>query len=100
MRPWLGSLERDKQMKKLVFASLLGAAALFSTGCANACEKAQSRLEDRLKECGLTVEEGEGDVDMECTESDARTNEALADCAEKASCDDVKTGGWLFTCSS
>jgi hypothetical protein len=86
-------------MKKLVFAGLLGAAALFSTGCANACEKAQSRLEDRLTACGLNVEEGEGDVDMECTEDDAKTAEDLADCAERADCESVKTGGWLFTCS-
>lgn len=87
-------------MKKLVFAGLLGAAALFSTSCANACEKAQSRLEDRLKECGLNVEGEEGDAGMKCSEADANTAEALADCAERASCDTVKTGGWLFTCGS
>jgi hypothetical protein len=86
-------------MKKLVFAGLLGAAALFSTGCANACEEAANRLEDRLRECGLNVEEGEGDSDMECTESDAKTAEDLADCAERADCESVKTGAWLFTCS-
>ncbi|HVG57836.1 MAG TPA: hypothetical protein VNA24_04730 [Hyalangium sp.] len=87
-------------MKKLVFAGLLSAAALFSTGCANACEKAQSRLEDRLKECGLNVAEEEGDAEVECTETEAANQEAFADCAERASCDTVKTGGWLFTCGS
>jgi hypothetical protein len=85
-------------MKKLVFAGLLGAAALFSTGCANACEKAQSRIEDRLKECGLDVAEEDGDAEMTCTDSEAATQEALADCAERAACDTVRTGGWLFTC--
>jgi hypothetical protein len=87
-------------MKKLMFAGLLGAAALLSTGCANACEKAASRIEDRLKECGLNVEEGEGDADMECTEANADTQEKLADCVEKADCDSVKTGGWVFTCGA
>lgn len=86
-------------MKKLVFAGLLGAAALFSTGCANACEKAASRIEDRLKECGLNVEEGEGEA-QECTDTEADTQEKLADCAEKADCESVRTGGWLFTCGS
>jgi muramoyltetrapeptide carboxypeptidase LdcA involved in peptidoglycan recycling len=88
-------------MKKLVFAGLLGAAALFSTGCgANACEKAAQRIEDRLRACGLNVEEGEGDGGMECTEANAATQERLADCAEKASCDSVKTGAWLSTCGT
>jgi hypothetical protein len=45
------------------------------------------------------VEEGDGDVGMECTNSDAKTAEDLADCAERADCESVKTGGWLFTCS-
>jgi hypothetical protein len=87
-------------MKKLVFAGLLGAAALFSTGCANACEKAQGRIEDRLKECGLEVAEEDGDADMTCTDTDAASQEMLADCVERADCDTVKTGGWLFTCGS
>lgn len=93
-------------MKKLVFAGLLGAAALLSTGCANACEKAQSRCEkalsridDRLRECGLNVADDDCDVEMTCTDDQAAKQEALADCAERASCDTVKTGGWLFTCS-
>jgi hypothetical protein len=87
-------------MKKLVFAGLLGAAALFSTGCANACEKAQSRIEDRLKECGLEVAEEDGDVEMTCTDTEASNQETLADCVERATCDTVRTGGWLFTCGS
>lgn len=87
-------------MKKLLFAGLLGAAALFSTGCANACEKAQSRIEDRLKECGVNVAEEDGDTETTCTDTAAADQELLADCVERASCDTVKTGGWLFTCGS
>lgn len=86
-------------MKKFVFAGLLGAAALTSTGCANACEKAQSRIEDRLKTCGLEVAEEEGDVEMTCSDAEAATQEKLADCVERADCETVKTGGWLYTCS-
>ncbi len=90
-------------MKNLLFAGLLGAAALFSTGCSDACEKAANRLVDRQEECGVTVpdtDDGDGDGDAECTDAAADTLEKLADCAEKATCEKVKDNSYLLSCGS
>lgn len=86
-------------MKTIVLVGLLGTAALLTSGCADACERAANRLEDRLRECGLKVEEGQSDDNRECTESAATTAEKLAECAERATCDSVKTGAWITTCN-
>ena len=86
-------------MKKFVFAGLLTAAAIFSTGCSDACESAANRFTDRQKECGVTVQEGNGDgEEVECTDTLATTSEKLADCIEKADCTKVKDNTWITTC--
>jgi hypothetical protein len=86
-------------MKKLVFAGLLGAAAIFSTACSDACESAANRISDRQKECGATVQEGDSNGDdVECTNSLATDFEKLADCIEKANCTQVKDNTWGATC--
>jgi hypothetical protein len=86
-------------MKKLLFAGLLGSAALFATGCSDACEKAANTIEDKFEECDIeTTGDGDGDSDAECTDEAAEAAEALADCIEKATCDDVKSGAYLTKC--
>ena len=89
-------------MKKLLFAGLLGSAALFSTGCADACEKAANRLADRQEECGVTLpdDDGDSDGDGECTDAGANALEKLADCAEAATCEKVKDNSYLISCGS
>lgn len=87
-------------MKKFMFAGLLAAAAVLSTGCSDACESAASRYTDRLKECGVTVEEGDDEEgeEVECTDAAADAAEKLADCAEKATCEKVKDGTYITSC--
>jgi hypothetical protein len=86
-------------MKKLLFAGLLGSAALFSTGCADACENATDRLRDRQEECGMTVPDTDDDSTSECTDAGADALEKLADCAEAATCEKVKDSSYLLTCT-
>lgn len=87
-------------MKKLLFAGLLGTAALFATGCSDACEKAANTVEDKFEECDIETTGGDGDEDedFECTDAAAEAAEKLADCIEKASCDDVKSGAYITKC--
>lgn len=87
-------------MKKIVFAGLLSVAAILGTGCADACEKAANRIEDKQKECGLTPASSDGDgTEAECTDAASTASEKLADCIEKAACDKVKDGTWITTCT-
>ena len=86
-------------MKKLLFAGLLGTAALFATGCSDACEKAANTIEDKFEECDIeTTGGGEEGEDVECTDELADAAEKLADCIEKATCDDVKSGAYITKC--
>ncbi len=87
-------------MKKLLFAGLLGTAAFFATGCSNACEKAASTIEDKFEECDIeTTGGGDGDgEEAECTDAAAEASEKLADCIEKATCEDVKSGAYITKC--
>jgi hypothetical protein len=89
-------------MKKLVFAGLLGVAAVFATGCADKCEKAANTIEDKQKECGLTIPDS-GDSDgeeAECTDAAADAAQKLADCIDKAACEKVKDGTWITSCGT
>jgi len=86
-------------MKKLLFAGLLGSAALFSTGCANACDKATSTIESKYTECDIEFASG-GDDEPECTEARANQEEKKAECIEKGTCAQLRDANYVLSCST
>jgi hypothetical protein len=83
-----------------MLAVLLGAAALLATGCGNTCKDAATRVDEKYEECGVTLpdaKDGE-EEEPECNDADADSAERSADCIEKATCDEVRSGDWIFNC--
>ncbi len=87
-------------MKKLLFAGLLGAAAVLGTGCADACEKASDKVESKFKDCDVEYTKNEDGEDVECTEELGNASEKLADCIDKLDCAKVKDGTGLLSCAT
>jgi hypothetical protein len=87
-------------MKKLVLAGLLGVATLLATGCGDKCKKAADRIDARQKACGLNIADpgAASGSSTECTEAAGAASERFAECAEKATCDQVKDGTWITEC--
>ncbi|MDY7231474.1 hypothetical protein [Hyalangium rubrum] len=82
-------------MKKVMLAGLLAAAAVFSTGCSNACDSFQSTLKDRYKECSISAPDSDEDGEkLECTQNLADQSEKSETCLKKASCDQVRANTW------
>jgi hypothetical protein len=87
-------------MKRLMLAGLVGAAVVFATGCGNACKDAATRIDEKYKECGVTLpdaKDGE-EENPKCSVDDADAAQMSADCIEKASCDEVRSGDWILNC--
>ncbi|ADO73528.1 uncharacterized protein STAUR_5766 [Stigmatella aurantiaca DW4/3-1] len=73
----------------------LWALAVSTTGCSDACEEAERRIDGKYAECGIAVGEPEA---VDCTEDVAEAKKQEADCIEKASCEDVRSGLYLTKC--
>ncbi|WP_224368219.1 hypothetical protein [Hyalangium versicolor] len=85
------------RLKKWLVGSLLGAVALLGSGCSNTCDAATERIDKRYSECGIALGDSD-EAPQECSDEDASELEHEADCIEKASCDDVKSGLYLTKC--
>jgi hypothetical protein len=87
-------------MKKFIVAGLVAASALFAGCGGNDCEEAADRIADKFEECGIQTTGGGdgGNNNAECTEATGEASQKLADCIEKATCDDVKSGAYFTKC--
>ena len=78
-------------MKRVCIAlTLLVGAGVLELGCGNPCDNARARFTNRYDECGIPpVEPGDSAVSegAQCTDSDGKYLDCLADCAESAKCE-------------
>lgn len=59
----------------------------FLYGCSDACEKAGDQITAKYEECGITLDEGDGDGEsVECTDELATQSQCTADCTTAADC--------------
>jgi hypothetical protein len=86
-------------MKKFVLAGLLGVAAIFATGCGNACEDAADTFKAKAEECDVEIEESDEEgEEVECTDALAEKSEKQAACIEKLTCAEFKDLTKLAAC--